>query len=60
MLALKIIYDKISDAITVRNSSNIGVPIIRIHSSCIFSEAFLVVDCDCASQLEKFIYNQSI
>lgn len=28
-------------------------PIIRIHSSCIFSEIFKATDCDCAEQLDQ-------
>ncbi len=28
-----------------------GVPIIRLHSSCLFGEAFHALDCDCAAQL---------
>lgn len=30
-----------------------GVPIVRIHSSCLFGEAFHALDCDCASQLNS-------
>jgi len=29
-----------------------GVPIVRIHSSCLFGEAFHGLDCDCGSQLD--------
>ncbi len=28
-----------------------GTPIVRIHSSCLFGEAFHGLDCDCGSQL---------
>jgi len=28
-----------------------GIPIVRIHSSCLFGEAFHALDCDCADQL---------
>lgn len=28
-----------------------GVPLVRIHSSCLFSEAFDAVGCDCALQM---------
>lgn len=29
------------------------VPFLRVHSSCVFSESFHGVDCDCALQLEE-------
>jgi len=29
-----------------------GVPLIRMHSSCVFSESFRSTDCDCADQLQ--------
>lgn len=29
-----------------------GTPLVRIHSSCLFGEAFHGLDCDCASQLD--------
>lgn len=29
------------------------VPIVRVHSSCLFGEAFCSLDCDCRQQLEK-------
>jgi 3,4-dihydroxy 2-butanone 4-phosphate synthase / GTP cyclohydrolase II len=29
-----------------------GIPIIRLHSSCLFGEAFHAVDCDCSEQLD--------
>jgi GTP cyclohydrolase II len=30
-----------------------GIPIVRIHSSCLFGEAFHALDCDCAAQLDS-------
>jgi GTP cyclohydrolase II len=30
-----------------------GVPIVRIHSSCLFGESFHSLDCECAEQLES-------
>lgn len=30
-----------------------SLPIVRIHSSCLFGEAFLSLHCDCRDQLEK-------
>ncbi|MEK7563959.1 MAG: GTP cyclohydrolase II [Patescibacteria group bacterium] len=33
----------------------IGIPIVRIHSSCLFGEAFNSQDCDCAQQLNATI-----
>ncbi|MDE2031171.1 MAG: GTP cyclohydrolase II RibA [Patescibacteria group bacterium] len=30
-----------------------GVPFVRIHSSCLFSEAFHSIDCDCNLQLSN-------
>lgn len=29
-----------------------GTPIVRLHSACLFGEAFHAVDCDCAEQLD--------
>ncbi len=29
------------------------VPIVRIHSSCLFGESFHALDCDCADQLDS-------
>jgi len=29
-----------------------GVPIVRLHSACLFGEAFHAVDCDCSEQLD--------
>lgn len=29
------------------------IPLLRIHSSCLFSESFRSTDCDCALQLEE-------
>lgn len=30
-----------------------GVPVVRIHSSCLFGESFHGLDCDCAAQLHS-------
>lgn len=30
-----------------------GIPLLRIHSSCLFSESFHSVTCDCALQLQE-------
>lgn len=30
-----------------------GVPVVRIHSSCLFGESFHALDCDCAMQLSS-------
>lgn len=29
-----------------------GIPLVRIHSSCLFGESFGALDCDCADQLD--------
>jgi len=29
-----------------------GTPLVRMHSSCVFSESFRSTDCDCADQLQ--------
>lgn len=31
----------------------IGEPLLRIHSSCLFSESFHSITCDCATQLQE-------
>lgn len=36
------------------------VPFLRIHSSCLFSESFHSIDCDCSLQLEKSLETVSI
>ena len=36
-----------------KNIDNDSVPFLRIHSSCLFSEAFSSTDCDCSSQLDS-------
>lgn len=50
----RIAYHKIGDTSCI--SLSLGdlqttVPIVRIHSSCLFGEAFHALDCDCAAQL---------
>lgn len=30
-----------------------GAPLLRLHSSCLFSEALDVIDCDCKMQLDR-------
>lgn len=38
-----------------RGDVSTGVPLLRIHSSCLFSEALCAVDCDCKLQLNAAI-----
>lgn len=38
-------------AVLIRTSELDSAPFVRIHSSCVFSEAFHANDCDCALQL---------
>jgi GTP cyclohydrolase II len=42
-----------TEGIIVQNPFKISDNTVRIHSSCIFSEALMAIDCDCASQLQK-------
>ncbi|WP_116887019.1 GTP cyclohydrolase II RibA [Pseudomonas syringae] len=38
-------------AVLIRTKELSDIPFLRIHSSCVFSEAFHACDCDCALQL---------
>lgn len=43
---------KTGDCLTVSHGDLQGtIPVIRIHSSCLFGESFHGLDCDCAAQL---------
>jgi len=44
-------FDNSIYLLTYGDLSNSERPLIRIHSSCLFSEVFGATDCDCASQL---------
>lgn len=51
-----IAYHKIGNAncISLSHGDVRGsVPIVRLHSSCLFGEAFHALDCDCAAQLSS-------
>ena len=41
------------EAVVAMNHEYTGTPFVRVHSSCVFSEAFHTTDCDCALQLDK-------
>jgi GTP cyclohydrolase II len=43
------------EGIVVQNPNRKGQAIVRVHSSCVFSEALLAIDCDCSRQLELAI-----
>jgi GTP cyclohydrolase II len=52
----RIAYHRAADGDCVsisRGELDTGAPIVRIHSSCLFSEAFHALDCDCADQLSS-------
>jgi len=40
------------EAVIVMNRNYEGIPFVRVHSSCVFSEVFHSNDCDCALQLD--------
>lgn len=39
------------EGIVVRKGTTASIQFVRVHSSCLFSEAFQSADCDCALQL---------
>ena len=46
-----------SEAVTLQcGNITTGEPLVRIHSSCLFSEAFNAVDCDCKLQLDESMH----
>ncbi len=54
--AFKLSYHSLGDMQAVSMSIGditSGTPLLRIHSSCLFSEALCAVDCDCKLQLDS-------
>lgn len=52
----KVIYHKFQNETCVSHSvGNLSLPnpFVRLHSSCLFSESFQTIDCDCSLQLTK-------
>lgn len=52
----RIAYHKVNDTNCISLSYGdlqTTTPIIRLHSSCLFGEAFHALDCDCAAQLSS-------
>ena len=52
----RIAYHKVNDTSCISLSyGNLQTttPVIRLHSSCLFGEAFHALDCDCAAQLSS-------
>ncbi len=47
--------DSGSACFVVSKESHSSPPLVRLHSSCLFSESFHSNDCDCASQLDAFL-----
>ena len=39
------------EGVVVQNRNYTSAPFVRVHSSCLFSEALNAIDCDCAAQL---------
>ncbi len=59
----KAFYHKVDnqECLVIINDDFEGIPFLRIHSSCVFSESFHASDCDCAIQLDaalKYIGEQ--
>jgi GTP cyclohydrolase II len=52
LLTLRHASDSRSEAIIINAGRSPAVaPVVRVQSSCVFSESFGVLDCDCADQL---------
>ncbi len=52
----RIAYHKVGDSSCISLSHGdlqTTTPVIRLHSSCLFGEAFHALDCDCAAQLSS-------
>lgn len=52
--SFNIAYHKSKEGNCISISSgalNVGMPIVRLHSSCLFGESLHALDCDCAKQL---------
>lgn len=43
------------ECLVLANEFDGAIPNVRIHSSCVFSESFHAVDCDCGRQLDAFL-----
>jgi GTP cyclohydrolase II len=42
----------IREGVVLQSLTTSGVPLVRVQSSCLFSESFWATDCDCALQLQ--------
>lgn len=46
-------HDKYEGVSLSMGDATLGTPLLRIHSSCLFSEALCAIDCDCKLQLDR-------
>jgi GTP cyclohydrolase II len=41
------------ETLSLTMDRTVDTPLVRVHSSCIFSESFAAIDCDCSRQLQE-------